>query len=92
MVVISLDARNHHQKANTVLVVPLTTSIHKNSPTHVFLTAGETGLPADSAARAEDISVVRKDSLLEPRGQLRRLNNRLICELSAKVAIAMGCR
>jgi mRNA interferase MazF len=91
VVIVSLDTRNHHKNANTVLVVPLTTIIHKTSPTHVFLAAGETGLPSDSAARAEDVSTVSKESLAEPRGQLRRLSDRRICELAAKVAFAMGC-
>jgi mRNA interferase MazF len=64
VVVVSLDARNRHERADTVLVVPLTTSIHKEAPTHLFLPAGETGLQSDSAARAEDITVVRKESLV----------------------------
>ena len=91
MVVVSLDARNRHERADTVLVVPLTTSVHKNAPTHVFLPAGETGLQSDSAARAEDITVVRKQSLVEPLGRLRRIGNRWVCELAAKVSLAMGC-
>ena len=91
VVIVSLDSRNRHERASTVLVVPLTTSIHKDAPTHVFLPAGETGLPADSAARAEDITVVRKQSLIEPLGHLRQLSNRRVCELAAKVSIAMGC-
>lgn len=37
VVVISLDARNRHERADTVLVVPLTPSIHKDVPTHVYL-------------------------------------------------------
>jgi mRNA interferase MazF len=92
VVIVSVDVRNRHEGADTVLVVPLTTSIHKNVPTHVFLPAGETGLPADSAARAEDITVVRKRRLIEPRGRLRQLGDQRICELAAKVSIAMGCR
>jgi mRNA interferase MazF len=91
VVVVSLDARNRHERADTVLVVPLTTSIHKNAPTHVFLPAGETGLPSDSAARAEDITVVRKQSLMEPKGRLRQLSDQRVCELAGKVSIAMGC-
>ena len=91
VVIVSLDARNRHERAATVLVVPLTTSIHKEVPTHVFLPAGETGLQTDSAARAEDITVVRKQSLLEPHGRLRPLSNRRICELADKVGRAMGC-
>jgi mRNA interferase MazF len=91
VVIVSLDARNRHERADTVLVVPLTTSIHKESPTHIFLPAGETGLQTDSAAKAEDITVVRKLSLIEPRSRLRRLSDRRICELAAKVGMAMGC-
>lgn len=89
--IVSLDARNRHERADTVLVVPLTTSIHKNAPTHVFLSSGETGLQSDSAARAEDITVVLKQHLTEPRGRLRQLADKRICELAAKVTIAMGC-
>ncbi len=89
--VVSLDARNRHERADTVLVIPLTTSIHKDSPTHVFLSAGETGLSSDSAARAEDITVVRKQSLIEPKGRLRQLSGQKVCELATKVSFAMGC-
>jgi len=91
VVVVSLNARNRHERADTVLVVPLTTSIHKDVPTHVFLPAGETGLPSDSAARAEDVTVVRKQSLIEPQGRLRQLGDRRVCELAVKVSVAMGC-
>jgi mRNA-degrading endonuclease toxin of MazEF toxin-antitoxin module len=91
VVIVSHDARNRHERAETVLAVPLTTSIHKDVPTHVFLSAGETGLQSDSAARAEDLTVLRKASLVEPRSQLRRLSDKRIRELAGKVGIAMGC-
>jgi mRNA interferase MazF len=91
VVIVSLDARNRHERAATVLVVPLTTSIHKDFPTHVFLAAGETGLQSDSSARAEDITVVRKQSLVESRSSLRPLSHRRICELAEKVRLSMGC-
>ena len=91
VVVVSLDARNRHERADTVSIAPLTTSIHKEAPTHIVLSAGETGLQTDSAAKAEDITVVRKQSLVEPRAGLRRLSDRRICELAARVSMAMGC-
>ena len=91
VVIVSIDARNRHERADTVLVIPLTTSIHKEVPTHVLLSAGETGLTADSAARAEDVTVVRKRSLLAPRSQLRRLSDQRVCDLARKVQIAIGC-
>jgi mRNA-degrading endonuclease toxin of MazEF toxin-antitoxin module len=86
----SLDHRNRHEGARTVLVVPLTTSVHKDAATHVFLSAGETGLQSDSEARAEDIVTVHKEGLAEPQGRLRQLSDRRVCELAAKVRIAMG--
>ena len=91
MIVVSLDVRNRHERADTVLVVPLTTSIHKDMPMHVLLPAGETGLQSDCAARAEDITVVHKQSLIEPQGRLRQLGHKRICELAGRVALAMGC-
>jgi mRNA interferase MazF len=91
VVIVSTDARNRHERADTVLVVPLTTSVQKVIPTHVYLTAAETGLSEDSAARAEDISVVRKQSLVEPRHGLRQISEKRICEIAAKVRIAAGC-
>jgi len=91
VVVVSLDTRNRHERASTVLVVPLSTRVHKNTATHVFLSAGETGLQSDSAARAEDIVIVHKEGLVEPQSRLRQLSDRRICELAAKVRIAMGC-
>jgi len=90
VIVVSLDERNRHPRADTVLVVPLTTSIHRDFPTHVFLPAGETGLQADCAARAEDITVVQKKFLVAPRTRLRQLSNSRICELASKVSLAMG--
>jgi hypothetical protein len=57
----------------------------------MLLSAGETGLQSDSAARAEDVTVVRKASLVEPRSQLRKLSDKRICDLAGKVSVAMGC-
>lgn len=91
VVVVSLDGRNRHERADTVLVIPLTTSIHRDAPTHILLSAGETGLSSDSSARAEDITVVRKQSLFEPRHRLRQLSDRRVCELATMVGLAMGC-
>jgi mRNA interferase MazF len=92
VVIVSIDARNRHPQANTVLVVPLSTSIHRaDHPTHLFLSAGELGLAEDSIACAEDIAVIRKATLVEPRARLRTLSHRRVCELSEMVRAAMGC-
>src|ERR1700726_1057136 len=80
VIIVSLDARNRHERADTVLVVPLSTSIHKaDHPTHLFLAAGESGLSEDSIARAEDITVIRKLHLIEPRSALQTLSHRRVC-------------
>jgi mRNA-degrading endonuclease toxin of MazEF toxin-antitoxin module len=91
VIVVSDDSRNHHPKAETVLVVPLTTMIHREVPTHIYLSPGETGLQEQSSARAEDITTIRKRSLEEPKARLRRLSHSRVCELADKVKIAMGC-
>lgn len=92
MIVVSLDARNRFPRAQNVLVVPLSTSVHKaEHPLHLLLSAGETGLAEDSIARAEDITVVPKSELAEPRTALRMVSNRRVCELADKVKLAMGC-
>jgi mRNA-degrading endonuclease toxin of MazEF toxin-antitoxin module len=90
VVIISLNERNRHLRADTVLVAPLTTTI-KDVPTHIHLPPGETGLPEPSCIRAEDITVVRKASLHEPRSALRTLSHTRICQIADKVSIAMGC-
>jgi len=90
VVIVSVDQRNRHEKADTVLVVPLTTTTHKDVPTHVYLAPGETGLE-QSCVRAEDVSVVRKASLSEPRRRLRNLSHTRVCEIARAIAVAMGC-
>ena len=40
VVVVSGDTRNRHERASTVLVVPLTTSIHKHVATHCIPVGG----------------------------------------------------
>jgi mRNA-degrading endonuclease toxin of MazEF toxin-antitoxin module len=91
-IVVSLDARNRHPRAHSILVVPLSTSVHKAEYTaHLLLSAGETGLSEDSIARAEDVTVVLKSAISQPRNPLRNVSNRRICELADKVKLAMGC-
>ena len=75
VLIVSVDARNQHERSDTVLAIPLTTSIHRDVPTHVLFTAAETGLSSDSAARAEDVTVIRKANLVEPRSRLRQIGS-----------------
>jgi mRNA-degrading endonuclease toxin of MazEF toxin-antitoxin module len=90
VVVVSLDARNQHPRADTVLVAPLTGSVEKEFDTHIRLSPGETGLHP-SSVRAEDVTVVRKEVLIEPGTPLRTLTHTRICQIADAVRIAMGC-
>ena len=90
VVVVSMDARNSNPRANTVLVVPLSTNVVKDVPTHLYLAPGQTGLEA-SVLKAEDVTIVRKSALLEARTRLRGLTNNQVCSLAEKIRIAMGC-
>ena len=90
VVIVSLDARNRHPRASTVLVAPLTGSVEKDFDTHIRLSPGETGLHA-SSIRCEDLTVVKKEFMIEPKSPLRTLSNTRICEIADKVGIAMGC-
>jgi mRNA-degrading endonuclease toxin of MazEF toxin-antitoxin module len=87
---VSINQRNVHPRASTVLVVPFSASTIKEVPTHVYLSPGESGMEA-SVLKAEDVAVVLKTSLIEPRTKLRSLTHSRICELASKIRIAMGC-
>jgi mRNA-degrading endonuclease toxin of MazEF toxin-antitoxin module len=91
VVIVSPDARNRHERATSVLVVPLSTSIHRLGPAHLLLPAGETELRMDCAARADNIAVVVRANLREPESGQRALSHTKICKLAAFVRVAMGC-
>jgi len=90
VVIVSLDVRNKHPRANTVLVAPLTGSVEKEVEMHIQLSPGETGLQP-SSIRCEDVTVVRKESLIEPRQSLRSLSHTRVCQIADALRIAMGC-
>jgi mRNA interferase MazF len=89
VVVVSIDARNTHERATTVLVVPLSTTPAR-LPTHVALAPGETGLSEPSTIQAENITTVRKTSLHTPTRKLRRLSEGVIEKIARGVHMAMG--
>jgi len=91
VIVVSGNSRNSHERAITVLVVPLSTSIHKAGATELILKSGETGLREDSAAQAGNITVVRRADLREPSLGQRALSHTTICKLANLVKSAMGC-
>lgn len=90
-IIVSANGRNTHPRANTVLAIPLSTSIHKASPAQLLLGPGETGLREDSVAWAENISVVAKDQLVRRVDGHRPMTHSQICRLANLVRLAMGC-
>ena len=90
-IIVSHNGRNSHPRADTVLAIPLSTSIQKPGPAHLLLRAGETGLREDSVAWAENIGVVAKEQLIELVAGHRPLTNAQICRLAGMVRMAMGC-
>jgi mRNA-degrading endonuclease toxin of MazEF toxin-antitoxin module len=90
-IIVSANGRNSHPRSNTVLAIPLSTSIHKQSPGQLLLHAGETGLRSDCMAWAEDIGTITKDQLKAPVSGHRPLTHTQICKLASLVKIAMGC-
>jgi len=90
-VVVSANGRNSNPRANTILVIPLSTSIHKLGPAQLLLRAGETGLREDCAAQAENVCVVLRTQLSEPVTGHRQLTHTQICRLASLVRVAMGC-
>jgi len=91
VVVVSIEARNAHERATTVLVVPLSTTPAKAElASHISLSRGETGLSEPSTLQCENITTVRKESLQEPKEKLRRLPENVIQKVALGVVIALG--
>jgi len=89
VIVVSIDVRNQHPRATTVLVVPLSTTPPK-LPTHILLMPGQTGLAENSTVQAEGITTVLKTSLRDPTRKLRRLSEGTLEKIAHGVLMAMG--
>jgi len=88
VIVVSTDAQNHHPRATTVLVVPLSTTL--SSFPCPQLSPGETGLGETLEIWANGVSCVPRASLLPPRYPLRKLSRGTICSIARCVVRAMG--
>jgi mRNA interferase MazF len=91
VVIVSHDALNRVAAGlgrGVVTVVPITTNVERVYPFQVFLAAGETGLPADGKAQAEQVRAVDVERLLSgpvgalPAERLRRLDEALRLHLA----------
>ena len=85
----SLDGRNQHLRATTVTVVPISTTV-KEHDSHVPLGIGETGLPEDSEAQGENITVVLKSVLRPAESHLRTLSHETLRRIARAVIAGMG--
>jgi mRNA-degrading endonuclease toxin of MazEF toxin-antitoxin module len=89
VLIVSIDARNQNDNADTVLLVPFTTNL-RDVPTHLQLDPGETGLPHPCALAAENVTVVRKASLIPSRVPLKTLSQARLRQVASRVVVAMG--
>ena len=81
VLIVQRDAINR-RRFNTVLIVPLTTTIHHASlPGNIRIPRGEGALPQTSLARATHVMVIDKDRLSDKIGTLQK--SRLIEVLDA---------
>lgn len=88
VLIVSTDGRNAHPRAETVLVVPFSTTL-TDLPVHIRLQPGETGLQATSELQPENVSVVRKQALM-PAQSTRILGESVLCRVARNVVLAMG--
>jgi len=89
VVVVSIEERNRNERANTILVAPLSTTL-RDVPTWIQLSPGETGLREASSLQAENITTVRKEILMAPRTRLRSLSESRLREIAGCVVKALG--
>jgi mRNA-degrading endonuclease toxin of MazEF toxin-antitoxin module len=88
--VISPDKRNLHLRADSVVVVPLSTSVHKDEvPWHFILEPAQTGLDERTVAQAENVTTVRKEALQEPHRSTRTQSSSAVSKLIGMVNMAL---
>jgi mRNA-degrading endonuclease toxin of MazEF toxin-antitoxin module len=89
VVIVSPDARNLHPKADTVLAVPFSTTV-RESPTHITMQPGETGLASVCDIQAESITSLRKATLVPPKNATRKLSETQLRAIACCVVKALG--
>lgn len=88
VLIVSTDKRNSHPRANTVLVIPFSTTLSEH-PLNIRFQPGATGLPETCELQPANISAVRKEALAVAPGT-RTLSNRVIRDLARGVVWSMG--
>ncbi len=86
VLIIQNDAGNLHSP--TVIVAAITRSRKKAQlPVHVFITAAESGLPADSVVLTEQVRTLEKSRLTR---YLGRLDEAAMARIDAALARSLG--
>jgi mRNA-degrading endonuclease toxin of MazEF toxin-antitoxin module len=88
VLIVSINSRNTHQKATSVLVVPFTTTLSGN-PLNAQFSPGQTGLPETSELRPSEISTVRKEYLKRHEGTRTQAES-VIKAVARSVVYALG--
>jgi mRNA-degrading endonuclease toxin of MazEF toxin-antitoxin module len=89
VVIVSPDTRNLHPKADTVLAVPFSATV-RESPTHITMQPGETGLAIVCDIQAESITTLRKATLVPPKNATRKLSETQLRAIACCVVKALG--
>jgi mRNA-degrading endonuclease toxin of MazEF toxin-antitoxin module len=89
IIAVSPDTRNLHPKADTVLAVPFSTTV-RESPTHITMQPGETGLASVCDIHAESITTLRKATLVTPKNATRKLTETQVRAIACCVIKALG--
>ena len=90
IVTVPTDAKNRHERATTVLAVPLSTTLRDNVPTHIRLQPGASGLRETCEVQGENILTVRKDPLHRPKAPLVKLSEGKLRQIAVCVVKALG--
>jgi mRNA-degrading endonuclease toxin of MazEF toxin-antitoxin module len=88
VLIVSIDGRNMHPHALTVLVVPFSTTLTE-IPTHIQLGPGETGLAHKSELQPENVTTVRKEMLQQAPGT-RMLAEHVLRAVARNIVFAIG--
>ena len=92
VIIVSPNARNQHPRATSVLVIPLSTSIHKLLDRLICCCRLEKPDCAWTVRRSRDnIAVCLRAGLSSRDPAQRALSHTKICQLASLVKVAMGC-
>ena len=88
VVIVSNDINNEY--ADTITILPLTTSTNKIYPFEVFLKAGEGNIQSDSKVKTNQIRTIDKSRLIEKigkisKGKMQEIEMAILIHLDIKI-------